>query len=441
MSLFDRASGRGVFHDPAGAHGMSDAMRWFVGGQQALLPELLAMIAPTVSIERTGQTLTVDGLAIEFQYTPGTEAPAEMNLYFPALRVLCMAENANGAMHNVLTPRGALVRDAHGWSNYLVEARARYAGKSDVVFTSHFWPRWGSEEIARYLLLHAQAYAFVHNETVRQMNNGRNAAEIAESIALPAPLARAWFNRPNYGSLKFNARAVYQRYLGAFDGDPVTLDPLPRGDLAARYVAAIGGPAKVMKQAAGAAAKGDDRWAATLYGHVVRADPTNAKAKAALADVLAQLGYRAEASPWRDFYLSGARELREGVRPPPGPAANTIGANLQVASLLDTMSVRVVPDKAAGAPFAIAFVIPDMKERHVATIGNGVMLHEESADAPADATLTLPRPALIAMIAGQAKALDLLQAGTLQIAGNPAVLQRFMTVFEPPKPGFPLVTP
>ena len=401
----------------------------------------VTLVPPNDSITRTGETRTIDGVRFEFQLTPNTEAPAEMNFYLPDMKALCMAENANGAMHNVLTPRGALVRDARGWADYLVEARRLYAGKSDVVFTSHFWPRWGSDEISRTLLLHAQAYAFVHNESVRMMNNGMNAVEIGEAIQLPAPLARAWFNRPNYGSLKFNARAVYQRYLGAFDGDPVNLDPLPRGDAATRYVAAMGGGKKVLALAKAAAAKGDDRWAATLLGHLVRADPRDTKAREALAQEFEQLAFRTETAPWRDFYLSGAKELRDGIQKPPLPAGNTIGANLEVASLLDTMSVRVVPERALGTPFTVAFEIPDARERHLVTIGNGVMLHELGATDAADATLVVPRLALIGMVAGQVKAIDLLQAGKISIAGDPAVLQRFLGLFEPPRTGFPLVTP
>ncbi len=401
----------------------------------------VTLVPPNDSIAKTGDTRTIDGVRFEFQLTPGTEAPAEMNFYLPDMKALCMAENANGAMHNLLTPRGAQVRDARSWADYLLESRRRYAEQSDVVFTSHFWPRWGSAEISRYLLLHAQAYAFVHNESVRMMNNGRNAVEIGEAIALPAPLGRAWFNRPNYGSLKFNARAVYQRYLGAFDGDPVNLDPLPRTELATRTVAAMGGSKKVLALAAAAAAKGDDRWAATLLGHLVRADPANLGAKEALAQSFEQLAFRAEASPWRDFYLSGARELREGVQSPPQPASNTIAGNLQVASLLDTMSVRVIPERASGAPFTVAFVIPDAKERHFVTIANGVMLHEQGVADPADATLIVPRLALIGMVGGRLKAMDLLQAGTLKIEGDPAILQRFLGLFEPPRAGFPLVTP
>ncbi|MEN9931760.1 MAG: hypothetical protein RIS17_333, partial [Pseudomonadota bacterium] len=236
-------------------------------------PGNYGLIPPTDTIKATGEKRTVDGVEIVFQVTPNTEAPAEMNFYLPAWKALCLAENANGAMHNLLTPRGALVRDAKGWADYLIEARRRWGGETNVLFTSHFWPRWGQATISDYLLRHAQAYAFVHNESVRLMNQGLNAVEIGEAIKLPEPLARAWFNRPNYGSLKFNARAVYQRYLGAFDGDPANLDPLPRADLASRMVRQMGGPKKVLAAGKAAAAKGDDRWAATLLSTLVRAAP------------------------------------------------------------------------------------------------------------------------------------------------------------------------
>ncbi len=429
----DYMFGMALEHSPA-AHVSAGLGPVRAGGTVTLVPPN-EIVTPETLARR------IDGVRFEFQLTPETEAPAEMNFYLPDLRALCMAENANGSMHNVLTPRGALVRDTRRWAAELLAARRMYAGKSDVMFTSHFWPRWGSAEIDRHLLLHAQAYAFVHNESVRLMNDGMNAAEIAETIKLPAALGRAWFNRGNYGSLKFNARAVYQRYMGGFDGDPVSLDPLPRDELARRYVAAMGGSRKAMKLAATAAAKGEDRWAATLLGHVVRAAPADAGAREALARSFEQLAYQAEAAPWRNFYLSGALELRTGVQASRTPGAMAIGANLQVSELLDTMSVRVVPERAQGAPFSVAFAIPDTGERFLASVGNGVMIYEKVAASAADATLVVPRLALIGMVGGQVKPADLLARGVLRIEGDPAVLQRFLGVFTPPQPGFPLVTP
>lgn len=403
-------------------------------------PGTYGLIPPTVSVKATGETHLVDGVEMVFQVTPNTEAPAEMNFYLPAWKALCLAENANGAMHNLLTPRGALVRDAKGWADYLVEARRRWGGETDVLFTSHFWPRWGKDHISDYLLRHAQVYAFVHNESVRLMNTGLNAVEIGEAIKLPEPLAKAWFNRPNYGSLKFNARAVYQRYLGAFDGDPANLDPLPRADLAPRMVKQMGGPKKVLAAGKAAAAKGDDRWAATLLSTLVRAAPETKGAKTALAGVYRQLAWRAEAAPWRDFYLTGAQELEQGIKPMTQAAAAGIVANLSVSMLLDSMSVRLVPDRAI-APMTIAFEIPDAKERHLVTIGNGVMLHEKGAIDAAQATLVVPRRALIGLIGGVVKAPELMAAGQLEIKGDLAALQRFMGLFQPPKPDFSLVAP
>jgi alkyl sulfatase BDS1-like metallo-beta-lactamase superfamily hydrolase len=403
-------------------------------------PGTYGLIPPTDSIKATGDRRVIDGVEIVFQLTPNTEAPAEMNFFLPAWNALCLAENANGAMHNLLTPRGALVRDAKGWADYLLEARRRWGGEADVLFTSHFWPRWGKAHINDYLLRHAQAYAFVHNESVRLMNSGLNAVEIGEAIKLPEPLAKAWFNRPNYGSLKFNARAVYQRYLGAFDGDPANLDPLPRADLAPRLVAQMGGAKQVLRAGKAAAAKGDDRWAATLLSTLVRAAPDAPGAKAALAGVYRQLAFRAESAPWRDFYLTGAQELEGGIKPSPQTSAAGIAANLSVAMLLDSMSVRLVPERAI-QPMTIAFEIPDMKERHLVTVGNGVMLHEQGVGDPADATLVIPRRALIGLVGGAVRAPDLMTAGVLKVQGDPAVLQRFMGLFQPPKPDFPLVVP
>jgi alkyl sulfatase BDS1-like metallo-beta-lactamase superfamily hydrolase len=403
-------------------------------------PGTYGLIPPTDSITPASSNRIIDGVEFQFQLTPDTEAPAEMNFYLPAWKALCLAENANASMHNLLTPRGALVRDAKGWADYLLAARRRWGGESDILFTSHFWPRWGRDVIGDYMLRHAQAYAFVHNESVRLMNEGKNAVEMGEAIRLPEPLARSWFNRPNYGSLKFNARAVYQRYLGAFDGDPASLDPLPRADLAPRLVAQMGGAKRVLAAGKAAAAKGDDRWAATLLSTLVRAAPETKGAKAALAGVYRQLAWRAETAPWRNFYLTGAQELEQGIKPGQQASAAGIAANLTVSMLLDSMSVRLVPDRAI-APMTIALEIPDAKERHLVTIGNGVMLHEKGVTNPAQATLVVPRRALIGLIGGAVKAPDLIAAGQLDIKGDLAVLQRFMGLFQPPKPDFPLVAP
>lgn len=398
----------------------------------------VTLIAPTVEIADDG--LDIDGLRVEVQLTPGTEAPAEMNLYFPGVRAVLMAENINASIHNVLTPRGALVRDAKGWADYLTAALRRFGPKSDVMLTSHYWPRWGQAVVADTIARQRDAYKFIHDQSVRMMNAGLTGPEIADRIALPPALANAWFNRPNYGSVRFNSRAVYQRYMGFFDGNPVNLDPLTRVETATRTVVAMGGARKVLALAAKARAAGDERWAAKLLDWAVFADPANSQAKMALAGVYEQLGYRSETAPWRDFYLTGAQELRRGIVPPPASAAALdLARALTPDQLFDSLSVRLVPEKAV--PMTIRFVFPDMRTSQLVTIENGVLIHEKDADSPAQVTLTLPAAALLALLSRQVTAGALMASGKLSIAGDVPLVGQFAGQFELPPREFAIVTP
>jgi alkyl sulfatase BDS1-like metallo-beta-lactamase superfamily hydrolase len=400
----------------------------------------ITLIAPTHEVKATGETATIDGVAVEFQLTPGTEAPAEMNLYLPGLRALCLAENFGGSMHNLLTPRGALVRDAKAWADYLTESLRRYGGRSDVLFTSHFWPRWGQEDIARSVALQRDAYKYVHDQSVRLMNQGYTGVEIGNRLQLPPRLAKAWFNRGNYGSVSFNARAVYQRYMGHYDGNPSNLDPLPPEDVARRYVAALGGAMRVLALAAEARKAGDERWATELLKQLVFAEPANASAKAALADSLEQLGYRAEAAPWRNIYLSGARELRGAAGTPAAEtAAFDLARAMPLSSLLDLLAVRLDPEKAGDSDMKIAFVADG--ERHLVTVENGVLVHEKGAPEKASATITAPTAAILALLGRRATARELMSQGVMKIDGNPLALMKFASFFEQPPTDFPLVTP
>lgn len=401
-----------------------------------------SLIAPTHSVATDGETSVIDGVVFEFQLTPGTEAPAEMNFYLPALRALCLAENANGAMHNILTPRGALVRDAKIWADYLTAALRRYGARSDVVFTSHFWPRWGGDTIRDYIARHRDAYKYLHDQSVRMMNMGLNGNEIAEAIALPPALANAWFNRPNYGTLKFNARAVYQRYMGHYDGNPAHLDPLPDVERGKRYVIAIGGAKKLMTVAAKARSAGDERWAAELLSHLVMSDPANTKARDMLAGVFEQLGFRAESAPWRNMYLSGARELRGQATLAALTTTTEIAGATPLSDMLDLMAVRLSPEKAAGANLSIAIVLPDSRERRLVTVANTVLVHEALPDGPpAAVTMTLPRRAFLGLIGGQLAPMQAIQSGTLRVEGDTAQLSRFLTLFETPPREFGLALP
>ncbi len=401
----------------------------------------ITLIPPTHEVKATGETAIIDGVMVEFQMTPGTEAPAEMNFYLPASRALCLAENGNGAMHNVLTPRGALVRDAKAWSDYLGQALRLYGGRSDVVFTSHHWPRWGQSDVTSYIAKHRDAYKFVHDQSVRMMNNGMTGVEIGNVLKLPPVLAREWYNRGNYGSVSFNARAVYQRYMGHYDGNPVNLDPLPPVDVAKKLVAAMGGGEKVLTLGRAAHAAGDDRWAAELLGRLVFAEPTNAAAKAALADALEQLGYRAESAPWRNMYLSAVQDLRGAEKTSvAAQGAFDLARAMPMGSLLDLLAVRLVPDRVGDSRMTIAFVDPSTKVREFVTIQNGVMIHEAGVSDPADATLTATVPAMLALLGQQATPADLIAKGMLAIDGDRSVLLRFGSLFETPPALFPLVT-
>ena len=401
----------------------------------------ITLIAPTVSIHKTGETLVVDGVKIQFQVTPGTEAPAEMNIYFPDLKVLCMAENANPTMHNVLTPRGALVRDAKAWAGYLSEALGLYGDRTEVMFTSHGWPRFGGQVVRDFLADHRDAYKFLHDQTVRLMNQGYVGAEIANRIALPPVLAREWFNRGYYGTMSFNSRAVYQRYMGWYDANPVNLAVLPPADQAGRYVEAMGGAAKVIALAQAAYDKGDYRWAATLLNNGVLSQPGSADAKAALARTYDQMGYQAESSLWRNMYLTGAAELRGGVRPSLSAGSPDMIANLPSPMIFELLAVRLDPAKVGDAQLRILFVFPDRKERYLVQVRNQVLTAEPAAEgARADATLTLPRALLLQSLFTGASLAPKVMSGEAKIDGSPLALQKLVGWFDRPAGDFPIVT-
>ncbi|MDB5818235.1 MAG: fold metallo-hydrolase, partial [Rhizobacter sp.] len=402
-----------------------------------------SLIPPNQDIDHTGQALTVDGVRMVFQFTPGTEAPVEMNLQFPDWNIVDMAENANATQHNILTPRGAVVRDAKVWADNLTEA-IRLFGGSDTLITSHGWPRFGNATIRDYLAKHRDAYAYLHDQTVRLMNQGLNGDEIALRLKLPAALQQEWFDRPYYGSLSFNARAVYQYYMGWYDGNPAHLSPTPPADTGRRYVEAMGGAAKVLSMARSSYDSGDYAWAAELLNRVVMADAGNPEAKQLLAACYDQLGWQSENSLWRNIYLSGAGELRNGV-PPPRPAAAagqaaTI-ANLPTASIFDLLAVRLDADKVGAASLKIQFVFPDRGEKTYVTVENGVLIHEAvQAQGPVDATLTVNRSDLVAALLAGVPLAPKVASGQAKIEGDAGALMKLASWMQPPRPNFPIVT-
>jgi alkyl sulfatase BDS1-like metallo-beta-lactamase superfamily hydrolase len=403
----------------------------------------VSLVVPTVDITHTGQEETVDGIRMVFHLTPDTEAPAEMNFFFPDHRALCMAENATHNLHNVLTLRGAPVRDAHGWSHYLDEAIELFGGTSDVLFAQHHWPRWGTERIVGFLETQRDLYGFIHDQTVRQLNKGLVGSEIAEGFELPAALERAWHCRGYYGSVSHNVKAVYQRYLGWFDGNPAHLwthPPQPAGE---RYVALAGGADALLAHAREAYDRGDFRWVAEVVNHLVFADPANAEAKELQAQALEQLGFGAENGTWRNFFLMGARELREGVAGTAAALPADFVVNLTTEQLFDAIAVQIDGPAAGDRPITLRWRFTDTGEERLATLRNGVLSHRPASGAPAasDATITVARSALDELVAGTTTVDDLVATQRLTVEGDAAKLGELLSLLDPPDPAFPIVTP
>ena len=382
----------------------------------------VTLIAPTYEIGEDVPKLTIDGLEIEFQLTPGTEAPAEMNAYFPKYRALWMAENCTGTLHNLYTLRGAEVRDANDWAKYIIEADQRFCDKTDVVFQSHNWPHWG-EEIHDYLLNTAAIYKFIHDQTLHYMNQGYTSTEVAAMLTLPEKLEKVWYTRPYYGTLAHNAKAVYQKYLGWYDANPVNLNPLPPSDTAKKLVEYLGSTDAVLRKARKDFEKGDYQWVAQITKELVFADPSNQKARNLCADALEQLGYQAESGAWRNAYLMGAAELRKGNLSGLARTANGLGSAMKemtVDMLLDYISILTDANAAQNDDVTLNLIVTDVNEKFYVTRKNGILLSYSGENRPdAQATVTCKRLQLLALMQGQ-------QAGQVQVSGDATVLKRLL---------------
>lgn len=403
----------------------------------------LSLIAPTVSVTKTGQEIMVGNVTMVFQLTPGTEAPAEMNFYLPGLRAVFMAENANLTMHNLLPARGALVRDAKAWSDYLTESIRLFAGKSDVMFAAHGIPRFGTGEIASFLTSHRNAYKYLHDQTVRLMNAGFTPNEIADVIRLPEILAKQWFNRGYYGTMSHNAKAIYQRYIGWYDANPANLNPLPPEPAARKYVEAMGGIQSVIALAEKAMNASELRWAATLLNHAVFADETNTSAREMLATVYTKMAHATEAGTWRNIYLTGAQELRTGVvKMPAASMSLDVLAATTTTMLLDFAAVRINPEKAAARAFRINLELTDRREAHLITVEAGVLVHEAGiTDATAGATIRMKRPDLLLTLLAGSPPKPMIDAGQITFTGDPTLYEALADMIEPVVANFPIVTP
>ena len=401
------------------------------------------LIQPTREIKTTGEEVTIDGVRMIFQMTPGTEAPAEMNTYFPHFRAMWMAENSTANLHNILTLRGAQVRDALKWASYLNETIEMFGDKIDVKFQSHHWPIWGTEKVVENLKKQRDMYKYIHDQSVNLMNKGYTGIEISNMVKLPPELDKAWYNRGYYGTVRHNTRAIYQRYMGFYDGNPSTLDQLPPEEAAKKYVEYMGGAAALMIKAKADFDKGEYRWVAEVMKHVVFADPNNKAAKELLADAYEQMGYQAESGPWRSVYLQGAYELRNGVPSAGGVSSaspDTIKA-MAPEMTFDYFAVRLNGEKAAGKKLSLNIEFTDLKQPYSLVVENGVLNYFKKPFAGADAKLTLTKSTLDRIQLKEITIEQAITSGDLKVEGKREAFTEFIGMLDAFPFWFNIVTP
>lgn len=398
---------------PAGPTGHIDC-----GLGKAIPRAMSDLLAPTEEISLTGTELVLDGIRVVFQNTPGTEAPAEMNFMFPDHGALCIAENCTHTMHNALPFRGAQARDTLGWSKYIQEAIDLFADGMDVMFSTHNWPRFGNDDARRYLELQRDMYRWLHDQTMRRANHGLTPREIAEDLTPPACFTAQGHTRGYYGTVSHNSKAVYQRYLGWYDGNPANLHPHTPEHSGERYVEVMGGADRVLELAQAAFDEGDYRWVCELLNHLVFADPSNEAARLLQADSFEQLAYQAESGPWRDSYLMGAMELRtasKGI----GVGNRATTDELDVEMLLDVIGVRLMAELLEGERFEMNWHFTDVDEHHVVGIDNCAIHHRPGVrDDAADADVSATKTRLAALLRGDVDVDGFLAADDVSVDGD-----------------------
>jgi alkyl sulfatase BDS1-like metallo-beta-lactamase superfamily hydrolase len=400
------------------------------------------LIAPTLTITQEHEVHVIDGIEIEFQLTPETEAPSEMHFYFPGERALNLAENATHNMHNLCPLRGAAVRDALAWSKYLHVALKRYGVRSDVVLAQHHWPTWDTARVCAFLAEQRDLYRVMHDQTVRLMSHGLKPEEIAETLRLPSGLGQRWHVRGYYGTLSHNVKAVYQRYLSWYDAHPANLNKLPPVPAAVKYIDYMGGMDAVMQRAQADFDLGDYRWVAEVMKHAVYADPSHQGARELAAAALEQMGFQAESATWRNAYLLGAHEYRKG---PPATAAKFGSALLGAVSnalLFDVIAVRVNAPKAEGLAFSMAWHFTDLDEHWLLELSNGALSSlqvDSTASTSADVSLSLTRATLEGLLTQQLAAPAAVAQGLLKVSGKPGLLVAFFGLLDRFHGNFPVV--
>jgi len=402
----------------------------------------IGILPPTHLITKPTEELTLDGVKFIFHNVPGAEAPAEMTFSIPERKAYGGAENLAQTMHNLLPVRGAKVRDALRWANYL-QAALDQLGDSEVYFGQHNWPLWGRERIANFITKHRDVYKYMHDQTVRLINAGHTPREIAEMVKLPKSLQEHMGSRGYYGDIRHNVKAIYQFYLGAYDGNPANLNPLPPQESAKRYLALMGGADKAVDAAKQAFDKGEYRWAAELLNHAVYGDPAHTGAKELLARTYDQMGYASEAATWRNSYLTAAAELRNGP-PKKGVDRSALIEMLRetpIERFLEAMAAGLNGPDAEGKNLKINLVLTDINESYVLWIENAVLHFKKAAPAnDANATLTLTKGIFIKMMAGTAGIKDTLLSDELKVSGSKLDLVRFFALIDKAPGTFAIVT-
>ena len=362
----------------------------------------VSFIKPTYEIKATGEAYEIDGVAMEFQMTPGTEAPAEMNIWFPEEKALWVAENCTATLHNLYTLRGAQIRDGNAWAKYITEAISLYGSEVQVTFQSHNWPHWGNETVNDYLADTAAVYKFINDRTLTYINQGYTSDEISNMIELPDELAKNWYTRQYYGTVAHNSKAVYQKYMGWYDANPVNLNPLEPSESAKKWVEYLGDTDEVLRMAKADFDKGEYQWVAEVTNVLIFADPENTAAKLLCADALEQLGYQAESGTWRNAYLSAAFELRNGNAAKITPNAKSDGSilrNMTGEMIFDYMGILLDKEALSKENFKINVILADTQERMMLHFNNGALLqYEDTNSDDADLTITCPKAALVLLL-------------------------------------------
>jgi alkyl sulfatase BDS1-like metallo-beta-lactamase superfamily hydrolase len=424
---------------PAGPDGYLDC-----GLGKRIAVSGIGLIAPTEDITHTGQELIVDGVRIVFQLTPETEAPAEMNFFFPDFGWLCTAENCTHTMHNLVPIRGAKVRDSLAWSKYANEALVLFGDQATLVFASHHWPRWGQDEVAAFLTLQRDLYRWMHDQTLRFANHGMTPQEIAEHLKLPEEFLAQGHTRGFYGDLVHNVKAVFQRYLSWYDGNPARLHPHPPVEAGRRYVEFMGGPDAVVEQAKASFDAGDYRWVAEVVNHVVFAYPDHQAARELQADTLEQLGYQAESATFRNAYLTGAMELRQGPPKPRNAVSPAMMHALTIDQIFDLLGVRLRAEDLGGVSATLHWVFTDVAKAESEwglELSNRALSATRQAPKQSDASLTLARTTLIAVLSGETTMVEAITAGLVKVSGDAGAIVKVLGNLDRFEGGHAIVEP